>query len=36
MVMMALITTFVATPLFELVHGRRGRLAGIVGPVRHG
>jgi Kef-type K+ transport system membrane component KefB len=34
MVMMALVTTFVATPLFELVHGRRGRQAGIVGAVR--
>ena len=36
MVMMALITTFMATPLFELVHGRRGRLLGTVGPVQHG
>ena len=36
MVMMALITTFMATPLFELVHGRKGRLAGLVGPVRFG
>ena len=34
MVMMALVTTFMATPLFELVHGRKGRLAGLVGPVR--
>ena len=34
MVMMALVTTFMATPLFELVHGRRGRLLGDVGPVR--
>jgi Kef-type K+ transport system membrane component KefB len=36
MVMMALITTFMATPLFELVHGRRGRLLGTVGPVQDG
>jgi len=36
MVMMALVTTFMATPLFELVHGRKGRLAGLVGPVRFG
>lgn len=36
MVMMALVTTFMATPLFELVHGRKGRLAGLVGPVRSG
>jgi Kef-type K+ transport system membrane component KefB len=33
MVTMALVTTFMATPLFELVHGRKGRLAGLVGPV---
>ena len=32
MVMMALVTTFMATPLFELVHGRHGRLLGTVGP----
>jgi K+:H+ antiporter len=36
MVIMALVTTFLATPLFELVHGRRGRLTGVVGPVRFG
>jgi Kef-type K+ transport system membrane component KefB len=36
MVMMAFITTLMATPLFELVHGRRGRLLGTVGPVRDG
>jgi Kef-type K+ transport system membrane component KefB len=36
MVMMALVTTVMATPLFELVHGRKGRLAGLVGPVRFG
>ena len=36
MVMMALVTTLMATPLFELVYGRRGRLAGTVGPVRAG
>ena len=36
MVMMALVTTLMATPLFELVYGRRGRLAGTVGPVRTG
>jgi Kef-type K+ transport system membrane component KefB len=36
MVMMALVTSFMATPLFELVHGRKGRLAGLVGPVRFG
>ena len=34
MVLMALATTLMATPLFELVYGRRGRLAGAVGPVR--
>jgi len=33
---MALVTTFMATPLFELVHGRKGRRAGLVGPVRSG
>ena len=36
MVMMALVTTFMATPLFELVHGRKGRLAGLVETVRFG
>jgi Kef-type K+ transport system membrane component KefB len=36
MVMMALVTTFMATPIFELVHGRKGRLAGLVGPIRSG
>ena len=36
MVMMALVTTLMATPLFELVYGRRGRLAGTVGAVRTG
>lgn len=34
MVMMAVVTTLMATPLFELVYGRRGRLAGTVGAVR--
>lgn len=34
MVMMALVTTLMATPLFELVHGRKGRLAGTVGSPR--
>jgi hypothetical protein len=29
-VVMALVTTVIATPLFELVHGRKGRVAGIV------
>jgi Kef-type K+ transport system membrane component KefB len=36
MVLMALATTLMATPLFELVYGRRGRLEGSVGPVRIG
>jgi Kef-type K+ transport system membrane component KefB len=36
MVMMAVVTTLMATPLFELVYGRRGRLAGTVGAVRQG
>jgi K+:H+ antiporter len=36
MVMMAVVTTLMATPLFELVYGRRGRLAGTVGAVRTG
>ena len=36
MVIMALVTTLMATPLFELVYGRRGRLAGTVGAVRTG
>jgi len=36
MVMMALVTTLMATPLFELVYGRRGRRAGTVGAVRTG
>jgi Kef-type K+ transport system membrane component KefB len=36
MVMMALVTTLMATPLFERVYGRRGRLAGTVGAVRTG
>ena len=36
MVLMALATTLMATPLFELAYGRRGRLAGTVGPVRAG
>jgi Kef-type K+ transport system membrane component KefB len=36
MVMMALVTTLMATPLFELVYGRRGRLAGTVGAVHTG
>lgn len=36
MVIMALATTLMATPLFELVYGRRGRLAGAVGAVRTG
>jgi len=34
MVIMAVVTTLMATPLFELVYGRRGRLAGTVGAVR--
>jgi hypothetical protein len=34
--MMALVTTFMATPLFELVHSHKDRLAGLVGPVRFG
>ena len=34
MVMMALVTTLMATPLFELIYGRKGRLAGTVGPPR--
>jgi Kef-type K+ transport system membrane component KefB len=36
MVLMALATTLMATPLFELAYGRRGRRAGTVGPVRSG
>ena len=36
MVMMAVVTSLMATPLFELVYGRRGRLAGTVGAVRLG
>jgi len=36
MVLMALATTLMATPMFELVYGRRARLAGAVGPVRTG
>jgi Kef-type K+ transport system membrane component KefB len=34
MVLMALATTLMATPLFELAYGRLGRRAGTVGPVR--
>lgn len=34
MVMMAIVTTLMATPIFELVYGRRGRLAGTIGAVR--
>jgi K+:H+ antiporter len=34
MVLMALATTLMATPLFELTYGRLGRRAGTVGPVR--
>src|SRR5262245_5568359 len=34
MVMMAIATTLMATPLFELAYGRLGRRAGDVGPVR--
>jgi K+:H+ antiporter len=34
MVMMAVVTTLMATPIFELVYGRRGRVAGTVGAVR--
>jgi Kef-type K+ transport system membrane component KefB len=34
MVLMAVATTLMATPLFEMVYGRRGRLAGSVGPVQ--
>jgi len=36
MVLMAVGTTLMATPLFELVYGRRARLLGAVGPVRTG
>ena len=36
MVLMALATTLMATPLFELAYGRRGRRAGTVGPVQAG
>jgi len=36
MVLMALATTLMATPLFELAYGRLGRRAGTVGPVRAG
>jgi Kef-type K+ transport system membrane component KefB len=34
MVMMAIVTTLMATPIFELVYGRRGRVMGTVGAVR--
>jgi Kef-type K+ transport system membrane component KefB len=34
MVMMAIVTTLMATPIFELVYGRRGRVLGTVGAVR--
>jgi Kef-type K+ transport system membrane component KefB len=34
MVMMAILTTLMATPIFELAYGRRGRQAGVVGAVQ--
>jgi Kef-type K+ transport system membrane component KefB len=34
MVLMAVVTTLMATPIFEVVYGRRGRLLGTVGAVR--
>jgi hypothetical protein len=34
MVMMAVVTTLMATPIFELGYGRRGRALGTVGAVR--
>ncbi len=34
MVLMAVVTTLMATPIFEVVYGRRGRLLGTVGVVR--
>lgn len=34
MVMMAIATTLMATPLFELAYGRRGRQTGVVGAIR--
>jgi hypothetical protein len=30
------VRTFMATPLFELIHRRKGRREGLVGPVRFG
>jgi Kef-type K+ transport system membrane component KefB len=32
--MMAIATTLMATPLFELAYGRRGRQTGVVGAIR--
>ena len=34
MVMMAIVTTLMATPIFEVAYGRRGRRLGTVGAVR--